>query len=176
MFTYFCDYSWKAGKPVGRGVVSGDDPEQLCYKIVADPYYKKISVESYRAGKWQSVVYDSSLLDFRRLNERDQNAWQKEVISSEANEVVCLIRDQDDRVVCLEKHQLKEEIPVACQIYSPHGIYIGCQKMHYIAWGDAFNGVTLSDSTGRMVLKKVYAFDEETFEFTELLEEVHGEK
>jgi hypothetical protein len=176
MTTFFCDYSWKAGKPVGKGVVKQDSgvPFQSCYKIVIDPYYKRISVESYQAGKWHSLVYDSALLDFRKLNERDQMAWQRETILSLPDEAVCLIRDHDDRVICMEKHRLKDNIPISCEILSPQGILLAIQKMHYTALGDLFNGVTFLDSTGRQVLKKVYAVDEQTFEFTDLLEEIQA--
>lgn len=168
MVTFFLDYQWKNGKPVGRQAAMPSAP--LCYKIVADPYYKRISVECYREGKWDSLIYDSVFLDFRRLNERDQLAWQKEILpSSSVSEADCLIRDQDDRVVFLEKHQLKDGVSVSCKIFSPHGTLLAHQEMHYVCWGAAFNGVTLSDSTGRLALKKVYAFDEQTFQFTDLL-------
>lgn len=176
MNNYFSDYTWKNGKPVGKGVLSEPLLGQLYYKIVADPYYRRISVECYKDDHWHSLIYDSVLLDFRRLNERDQLAWQKEVLSSETNKVECLIRDQDDRVICMEFHQLKDNIPVECQIFSPHGIHLATQKLHYVCWGESFNGVTLSDNSGRLVLKKTYDFDEELFEFTNLLEEIQGEK
>ena len=174
MTVFFLDYYWKEGKPVGRQAVTLEEASALkivSYKIVIDPYYKRISVECYLEGKWHSVVYDSFLLDFRKLNERDQLAWQKEVLSSsnDGNEVSCLIRDQEDRVVVLEKHQLKNGVPISCKIFSPHGVLVASQEMHYLSWGGAFNGVILLDTSGRVVLKKTYAFDEESFQFTDLL-------
>lgn len=175
MITYFSDYCWKNGKPVGKGVLLEPYPDHTYYKIVADPYYRRISVEGYRQGRWESLIYDSIWLDFRKLNERDQLAWQKEVIAETATTIDSLIRDQDDRVVLLEKHFFKDNIPVECGIYSPQGIHLATQKMHYMPWGESFNGVTLWDSTGRVVLKKVYEFDENLFEFTLLLEEIHSE-
>ncbi len=146
------------------------------FKIIADPYYKHISIEKYVDGKWDSVVYDSSRLDFRKMNERDQRAWQKEVLVETADSVECLIRDQDDRIVFLEKHSFKNNVPIECQVFSPNGILLATQKMHYTEWGSAFNGVTLSDSLERLVLKKTYDFDPQTFEFTTLMSEDRGEK
>ncbi len=172
MTTYFSDYYWKNGKPTGRGVVSTPDSETYCYKIVSDPYFKRISLERYKNGIWDSVLYDSLLLDFRKLNERDQLAWQKEILSEEQDHAVCLIRDQDDRVVFLEKHLISEKMPVSCEIFSPQGTHLANQKINYCFRGDAFNGVTLSDPNGRIILKKIYAFDEHSLQFAELLEEI----
>jgi hypothetical protein len=176
MTTYYTDYSWKNGKPVGKGACTTLPSEGVFFKIVADPYFKHISVERYENNRWHSVIYDSSCLDFRKLNERDQRAWHNETLNESTDFLDCLIRDQDDRVVYIEKHEFKKNIPVECRIFSPHGNLLATQKMHYKEWGAPFNGVTLSDSMGRLVLKKTYDFDPHTFEFTDLIAEEHGEK
>lgn len=170
MTTYFNDYFWRNGKPIGRGVVS-TTPQQHTYKIVSDPYFKRISLERYNNGVWDSVIYDSQLLDFRKLNERDQLAWQKEIIEELPDQQTCLIRDHDDRVVFLEKHQFQKNMPAQCEIFSPQGLLLAIQKISYKFRGDIYDGVTLLDGNGRTILKKIYVFDEISRQFTDLLEE-----
>ena len=44
MYTHYRNYYWKMGKPYGTDPI---DPLQApaTYKIVADPYFKRISIE-----------------------------------------------------------------------------------------------------------------------------------
>lgn len=169
---HYIDYFWKNGKPVGRGAASSEDPPNYTYKVVSDPYFKRISLERYQNGVWDSAIYDSLLLDFRKLNERDQLAWQKVIIDEKPGFQFCLIRDHDDRVVFLEKHQFVNNMPVSCEIFSPQGLPLAVQKISYTSLGQAFNGVTLYDNCGRVILKKIYNVDENSLEFTDLVEEI----
>lgn len=167
----FCsDYYWKNGKPVGKQPIGAIHPDDRpYYKIVIDPYFKRISVEQYENHHWNSTVYDSLLLDFRKLNEREQLSWQKVVQFSDSEKVECIIRDHDDRVICIEKHILSHTLPVECRLYSPLGAHLATQKISYQSKGDPFNGVTLFDATGRRVREKRYEWDLHSQEFTNLL-------
>lgn len=170
---FWLDYCWKNGKPVGKEPLRSDGSDQPYYKIVIDPYFKRISVEQYKNNFWYSTVYDSLLLDFRKLSEREQLSWQKTIQSSDAENVECVIRDHEDRVICIEKHRLNQSLPVECKLYSPLGALLAMQKISYSVKGDAFNGVTLFDATGRPVREKRYEWDPHAQEFTALLSDQH---
>ena len=71
---YFTHYYWKNGVPQGQNT-STDSSES--YKIVTDPYHKRYTVEKYLQNRFDSTVYDSQLLDFRKLNPMEKTAWQK---------------------------------------------------------------------------------------------------
>lgn len=170
MFKYFRDYYWKAGKPYGREII---DPacEPVSYKIVVDPYYKRFSIEKYHTGHFDKVVYDSLLLDFRHLTQEHQLAWQREVLSEDNQQSICLLRNQEDRVIlkeilCFEDHYCR-----SCQTHSVHGLPLAIHRMYYKSLQDPFDGVVLYDGEARPVMMKTYETDPITSEFTTLLNE-----
>jgi hypothetical protein len=165
---HYTDYCWKKGVPLGIGPC---EPGEISYRIISDPYKKRISIEKYTRGSLDRVIYDSYLLDFRHLNPADQMAWRKIQLGNTEKEVRCLIHNQDDRAIVYETHYFEGERCKECHIYSVHGIFIGVQKMSYTALGDPFDGVALFDSNGHQVLLKHYKTDQETGQFTELIEE-----
>src|SRR5438105_2699280 len=74
---------------------------EVSYKIIADPYYKRISIEKYIQGSFNSLLYDSAIFDFRHLKPAEQNAWQKTTVNDEEAKVICHIRNQDDRLILI---------------------------------------------------------------------------
>lgn len=171
MSKFFRDYCWKNGIPYGIDPISGK-ANAVSYKIAMDPYRKRICVEKYADGHFDSIVYDSALLDFRHLrNSREQTAWQKVTISETEEQVVCLIRNQDDRVLFLETYSFEKGRCRMCHVQSAHGVPLSVHRMFYKDLHDPFNGVILSDANGHAVMSKSYAIDESTGEFTQLLKE-----
>ncbi len=167
---HFTDYSWRKGFPVGIGPCE-DVNGAITYRIISDPYRKWVSIEQYKSGALDRVIYDSQLLDFRKLNPVDQVAWQKIPLRSTETETYCLIRNQDDRALVYETHYFQGDRCRECQIHSIHGVFIAVQKMSYTEFGDPYDGVTLYDSNNHPVMNKRYKTDKETGEFSELLEE-----
>lgn len=165
MSKLFRDYVWKEGIPYGIKPLT-EDQTGTSYKIVMDPYRKRISVESYLDGSFSHIVYDSYLINFRHLNPVEQTAWQKEELPSGAS----LIRNQDDRIVFKETYVFKDELCRECHVSSPHGIPLSTHKMYYKSFGDAFDGVILYDKNDHPVMQKFYSVDE-SGEFNELLSE-----
>lgn len=161
---HYKDYRWEKRLPIG---LEKCEPEGITYRIISDPYKKWVSVEKYSQGTLDRVVYDSHLLDFRHLNPSEQAAWQKIALNTNR----CLIRNQDDRALVFETHYFQGERCTECHIHSIHGILVAIQRMSYTALGDPFDGVTLFDSNEHPVLLKLYKTDEETGQFTELIEE-----
>ena len=163
MSIHYRDYRWKEGIPYG---IEKCSPSGVTYKIPMDPYRKRISVEAYRDGAFERLIYDSHLLNFRHLKPEVMLAWEQ------TNTGTCTeIRDQDDRLLCIETYTFDGELCRECRITSPHGILIGTHKMHYKALGDTFNGVILFDANDRPVLSKTYEVDEESGQYTELKSE-----
>lgn len=144
-------YLWKGGKPVGCEI----DP-QGSFRLVGDPYGKRHLIEEYINGRFSRLIYDSSLFDFRHLHERNQVGWSKEWLSENR----LLVRDRDHIPLFIEEHQFREGRPIHCLLITPHGLPFGSQKVSYTAFGDPFNGVTLFDSRGEQVLKKIYSLDD----------------
>lgn len=171
MTKFYRDYFWKGGIPYGLG--NGQNTLQDMsegYKIVSDPYHKRISVEKYSQGHLTEIIYDSAFLDFRHLKPNTQYAWHKEVIKESDTEAVAVIRNQDDRVVAIETYTFENGLCRSCQAHTPHGIPISTQKLYYTALGDPFNGVGLFDRNNKPVMQKKYGVDKEG-EFTNVLEE-----
>lgn len=170
MTKYYRDYRWIDGIPYGidpiEEIVSMDT-----YKIVMDPYRKRISIEKYSLGQFFTVIDDSYLLDFRHLKKPEQTAWQKLPILEEPDQTVCLIRDQDDRVLFLETHLFSKELCRECRVNSPHGIPLSVHRMFYTIYHDPFDGVILYDSNEHPVMMKRYEFDAGLQQYTTLLEE-----
>lgn len=160
----FTNYYWKNGRPQGSSIATPGDPG-VAIKIVADPYFKHISIEEYKDGRFQRLIYDSRLLDFRSLRSQIPPVWNKE---EEAEQTV--IRDQNDRVTWIEKYVFEKGLCIECRVFSPHGILLSVHKIYYSAKGDPFDGVELYDSNGKLVMYKRYALNDEG-EFGDLLEE-----
>ncbi len=110
---YYRNYRWKEGKPVGIGKTSREAPR--CFRIVSDPYHKWLSIEMYREGQFAALIYDSHLLDFRKLKPAVQLAWRKEAIDDRES----WIYNEDDRLILREKYSES-----GCAVYSLHGILI----------------------------------------------------
>ena len=94
----FNDYCWKDGLPYGINGSGGP----FSYKIVQDPYRKWVSIEQYSGPKFIKVIYDSRLIDFRKLHPSEQLGWERETYSETEHEMVQFIRNQDDRLVYRE--------------------------------------------------------------------------
>jgi hypothetical protein len=170
MFKHFRDYYWNAGKPYG---IENIHPSQISpsYKIVSDPYYKHISIEKYRDDHFEKVIYDSFLLDFRHLTLKDQIAWEREILKEEKNQTICLLRNQDDRVILIETLSFEQNLCRTCLTSSVHGIPLSIHRTYYRYFEDPFDGVVLYDFEGRPVMMKIYETDQKTGEFTQLLTE-----
>jgi hypothetical protein len=170
MTKYYLDYRWKEGSPYG--IQEAENISQVdSYKVISDPYHKRLSVEKYIQGQFESIIYDSILLDFRHLKKPEQTAWQKLPILEEEARTVCLIRNQDDRVLYVETHLFEEHLCRSCRVESPQGILLSTHQMHYTHLGDPFNGVTLFDAQNKMVMCKKYTFDDSSQQFTDLIAE-----
>ena len=152
MTKYHADYVWKGGLPYGiKEVQKGIG---ITYKIVSDPYHKRNSIEKYEDGKFIEVIYDSALFDFRHLKPEHQYAWEKTTVEETDGQVICEIRDQNDRLVLKEKHVFEGDKCRTCYVYAPHGPLLSVQKILYKECGDPFDGVTLYDSNEHVVLTK----------------------
>lgn len=172
MSKLYRDYFWKDAVPVGQGSLpEKTESDETAYKIVMDPYRKRIAIEMYSGGHFKDLIYDSAIFDFRHLKPEEQTAWQKVKLQETENRVECLIRNQDDRIVAREVYRFENRLCRECQAFSPHGFPISTQLMYYTSLGDAFNGVILFDQNDHPVVSKRYALDEQTSDFTELLEE-----
>lgn len=168
MFKYFHQYYWKDGKPYGNQIVNPAEASSS-YKIVVDPYYKRFSIEKYHYTNFAKVIYDSCLLDFRHLTVKDQMAWQRETLQEEKHSSICLLRNQEDRVVLIETLTFESDQCRSCITSSVHGIPLSTHCMYYRSLGDHFDGVVLYDMERRPVMMKVYEIDPLTGEFTNLL-------
>lgn len=168
------NYVWKNGMPYGiPGKFSETSPSynDIYYKIVSDPYHKRISIEKYVHNSFSQVIYDSALFNFRSLKPAEQNAWQKTTVAESETKITSHIRNQDDRLILIEIYSFVKGLCRECHSYSPHGILVSLQKMYYQSLGDAFNGTMLYDINEHPVLYKRYQVDLTTQDFTELLEE-----
>ena len=170
MFKYYRDYYWKNGKPCGIELIDPDSSSHS-YKIVSDPYHKRLSLEKYQFTRFEKVIYDSLLLDFRKLTPLDHLAWQREVLKEEDNQTLCLLRNQDDRVVLTETLTFEQNHCRTCRTSSVHGLTLATHRMYYRWMQDPFDGVVLYDLEERPVMMKEYETDLLTGEFTNLLSE-----
>ncbi len=140
------DYQWVKGTVVK--ISEGDR-----FQILADPYGKRVIIEQHIDGKFQKLIYDSNLLDYRKLNPREKLGWSREELENDR----FLIRDRDHTPVLIEEHVFNGDRPIECRYYSPHLIFLGHQKIFYQEFGDPFDGVTLFDTLNKVVLTKKYA-------------------
>jgi len=158
------------GKPYGsEEVESANAP--FSYKIVVDPYFKRLSVEKYQLHRFEEVIYDSILLDFRQLSLKDQIAWEREVLKETDHQTICLLRNQDDRAVLQETLTFESGYCRTCLTSSVHGLPLATHQMFYRSLNDSFDGVVLYDREGRPVMMKSYETDPLTGEFTNLISE-----
>ena len=172
MAKFFQSYGWSKGVPKGLGLLEPAAIASLecCYKIVDDPYHKRYSVERYHQGTFHSVPYDSQMMDFRHLKPQQQQAWQKQTLESDDDQIVCLVRDQNDRLVFVETNLFDGPLCRECRVCSPQGLFLSVHRMYYSQLGDPFDGVVLYDRQNVPVMFKKYACSEEGV-FTDLLEE-----
>lgn len=168
MTKLYRDYFWKGGIPYGKEPTNASG---LTYKIVMDPYRKRISIEKYADNIFSAIIYDSALLDFRHLKSVDQASWQKTTTVDSAEKTICFIRNQDDRLMFIETHLFEGQYARDCLVHSPHGVLLSRHRTFYVALKDPFNGVILYDQNEHPVLMKRYAVDEASGDFTELIEE-----
>jgi len=169
---HYRDYYWKDGLPQGLSAFNLDESiKGLSYKISSDPYHRRVSIEKYIDEDFDRLIYDSGLFDFRHLHPSRQTTWQKTQISETKEQVISHIRDQDDRLLLIEDYRFENHLCRECRASSPFGILLSIQKIYYKTLGDDFNGVTLVDCNDHTVLLKRYEFDENSQEFTQLLEE-----
>jgi len=159
------DYTWKEGRPLPRKKLSTPLENGPSFKIISDPYHKHITVELYQNGRYECTIYDSSLLDFRKLKPVDQTGWSREILDDKV-----IIRDMDDRVVHIEVYEFEDNFCRTCKVYSPHNWLTSTHRLYYQALGDPFNGVVLFDNYEKPVLVKKYKVNQKN-EFTELIQE-----
>jgi len=164
MFPYCSDYTWQDGLPTPLDRVEPASTEE-CYRVVHDPYRKRVTLERYRLGRFDGVGYDSALLDFRNLGEAQQTAWRKEMEEERG-----IIRDENDRALLIETYEFEGERCRSCHLTSPQGISIGVQRLYYEDFGDSFSGVVLLDAWEHPVLLKRYALSSDGT-YGKLLEE-----
>lgn len=174
MNKYFRSYYWDNGRPRGMDVVMS--PEGTTYKVVVDPYYKRYTLERYDGEKFVDIIYDSALYDFRWLKPQEQAAWHKETIEETEDQSTCLIRNQDDRVIAVERYSFELGLCRCCEISYPSGQIIATQHIRYTKLGEEEDTVTLMDRLGNPVVIKTYEADEATGEFTNMLSEVWNTK
>ena len=166
---HYRDYLWKEGIPYG--VQALEENMGKTYKIVSDPYRKWISLEEYIDGNFNRVLYDSSLLDFRKLKPAAHVAWQKVTLKETPDETVCLIRDHNDRVILFEHYLFEKGYCRICRVNSSRGSPLSFQKIFRKELGDSFDGVVLYDINERPVVRKTYKINPDSGEFTDLIEE-----
>ncbi|NGX58051.1 MAG: hypothetical protein K940chlam3_00952 [Chlamydiae bacterium] len=164
---FYQDYLWKNGVPVGTTKLKAPSEEGPCFKIINDPYHKHYSLELYQNRVYDCTIYDSLILDFRKLNLTEQTAWRKEVIEQTDKKLVILIRDMDDRVIYMEHHQFEGTFCRACNVYSSHNWLTSVHKLFYQALDDEFNGLVLYDPYEKPIMVKQYAVNTQQ-EFTDL--------
>lgn len=171
MSQFYKKYCWKGGIPYGLGSPEAGKLEGELYKIVMDPYRKRISIEKYRGNEFASIIYDSALLDFRHLKTMDQSRWEKKTILDNSEKTVCAIRNHDDRIVFIETYYFEGDFCKRCETHSPHGFLLSTQKMSYAALKEPCNEALLYDQNGFIVMRKTYKADNTSGEFGELVSE-----
>lgn len=169
MSKHFRDYYWKNGSPQGIQAIPSEEVDKgVSYKIITDPYLKHISIEAYENGSFVKVIYDSQLLNFKKLQPEHQNAWERQMLQ-DGNE--CLIRDQDDRLILRERYTFKDQFCCLCDIFSPMGPLLAKQVIVYKCLGDTMNGVIFYDANDHAVMLKEYLIDQNN-NFTELVKTI----
>lgn len=169
MHKFYRDYYWENGRPRGQDLQQTQ--EEICYRIVVDPYYKRYSIEKYENQQFLDVIYDSALFDFRWLKPQEQVAWQKVKVVENEKEMTCLIKNQDDRVIAVEKYYFEEDLCRRSEMFYPNGKQLATQVISYTKLGDEKNLVILLDAYSHPVVIKEYEADEDTGEFSLMIKE-----
>lgn len=170
MSQFYRDYIWKGGLPYGLEPTL--ESTGIAYKVLSDPYHRQVFVEQYKDSLFQALIYDSRLLNFRKLNPQNQVAWEREIVNETDDTIVAELRNQDDQLIVIETMKYENGLCKSCTLSSSHGIVLSEHCMSYKHLGDAFDGVTLYDSNKHQVMVKKYVFDEEAAQFSDLLAEV----
>lgn len=154
MSRYVADYFWKNGIPYPLSYTEAE--AAISYKIISDPYHKHISIEKYFSGLFSNIVYDSMLLDFRKLQPQWHLAWQRSLLREDAAESVYLLSDHNDRATFIESCFFEDSVCRKCLIHSTHGTLLSTHCLFYTSLQDSFDGVELYDSEGHLVMRKWY--------------------
>lgn len=164
--TFYKDYFWSSFKPKGTHKLSSHKEAPLCYKIVSDPYGKRYSIEQYKNGLFYKIFYDSALFDFRHLlaNDPTKAVWHTEIIET----FKAHIRDEYDRLILIESYTFNESLCRETTFTTPHGIFIGRQKMFYTKLNDPLDGVVLFDQANKPVLIQLYHTDNVSGAYTKI--------
>ena len=171
---YFKEYIWNKGRPMG---LKGCDPQKtpLSYKIVHDPYYKRICVEKYAFLRFQETVYDSLLLDFRSFRQgKEPAAWERQLLQETETLLQFIVKDEEDRVRFLETHILEAGRTVKGETFSMHGIFLCSHQLFWQSQGDSWTGLQIWDREKNLVLTKRYTTAADSEEFAELIAEKWG--
>ncbi len=169
MSLYYRDYLWKNGLPYGLHPC--DEKKGDLYKVLSDPYHRVVFIEKYRDGQFNTLVYDSRLLNFRKLSPQTQTAWQRTVTTENDSLIVSEIRNEDDQFIIKETMHFEGNLCRRCTLTSPQGIFLGEHRMSYTYLGDKDNSVYLYDSNEHCIMYKEYVFNEEELQFSDLIKE-----
>ncbi|CRX37813.1 hypothetical protein [Estrella lausannensis] len=154
---FYRDYVWIKGKPQGRENPPGQQLDTTSrYKIVRDPYGKRHSVELYKDGKFQGIIYDSHLFDFRLCVSKMESSWQKIDAELVDHHPASLIRDQDDRTIAEERYIFAHGLCTECHIHYPGGPLVAVQKMFYEGASEEPSAVALFDQHFKPVGIKIF--------------------
>ncbi len=167
------DYVWINGVPHEKKknlALQGKCPPRS-YHIVSDPYRKRILIEKYFSHVFDSLVYDSALLDFRHLRTMDEGAWEREHRLRTPMREESWLRDPNGRLVLRENVFYQHKEPYRCELYSPHGIFLAWHAIYNKNLGYSWNGVIFFDRQNHPVFWKEYLLDAETNSFTDLIRE-----
>lgn len=128
---YFTDYVWVNGRPKGLMPTTLEESlKSTVYKIVKDPYGKRISLERFQSGHFLDCAYDSHLFDFRVLSSNRESSWQK-IESESINQPSSLIIDHDDRTIAKEFYHFENGLCTECRIHYPEGPLVARQRIIY---------------------------------------------
>jgi hypothetical protein len=165
---FFTNYYWEKGRPKGTGLAK--KPEKNCFRIITDAYFKRYIVERYDQGLYQETLYDSFLLDFRKLDSKNQLGWQKVCVFSTKEKEIHRLLDLEERTILVETSYFKEGLCLLTESHHPQGTLVCKNQLLYKQFGDNINGSMLLDRGGRVVALKEYKFCQERV-FTDLLYE-----
>ena len=155
---FFTDYVWINGRPKGRSERLDESSDALAYKIVKDPYGKRISLERFQSGKFLDCLYDSHLFDFRVLCSKVDSSWQK-IDTGSITEPSSWIIDHDDRTIAKEIYHFDKELCTECHIYYPQGPLVAKQKMAYQGKENFLCAIALFDISNHPAGLKIFAPD-----------------
>lgn len=147
-----------------------DKAIDTCVKIATDAYFKRYVIERYKKGIYQETLYDSALLDFRKLDPKIQLGWQKASIQISSEKQVHRLLDLEERTLLLETSFFKEGLCVLTKSHHPQGTLLCENHLFYKQFGSILNCAILLDRIGKPVVIKEYEQDS-CGEFSTLLYE-----